>query len=477
MLGLKRGTVELFDHQQEWEDNAKQTIAILKGIFGDIAVDIQHVGSTAIRGIKAKPVIDIAVAMLNFDDVLALSSVLEEQGFICVGWEGDGKVQPMYQCGEFVSGEKLPRILTHFIHIVIADSQQWYDYINHRDYMNNCPVAAHEYESLKLRLAEENSNNYHNYFLGKQDYIQETVQIARLWNDFGCEFTQITPITKGRSGDKKYYIETTDGRRLLLRVADISEYDRKQNEFEMMKQVDALCIPMSKPVDFGVCKGEKNVYTLLTWIDGEELESILPALSETEQYLLGVKSGEILRKIHRISTPQNTGDWFIRYFNVIDERLNAFRAEGVPFEGDSIILDFLENNRNLLKGRPQCHHHGDYHEGNMILSEDKELFIIDWHTVDFENYGDPWIELARYSDNPYFTSGQINGYFMGAPPKEFWALFAYYLATSAITSIVWAKYFAPERLSSIIQLNRDVLVWFDNMKNPVPSWYLKGESL
>jgi len=117
------------------------------------------------------------------------------------------------------------------------------------------------------------------------------------------------------------------------------------------------------------------------------------------------------------------------------------------------------------------------YDRNMILSEDKEIFIIDWHTVDFENYGDPWIELARYSDNPYFTSGQINGYFMGAPQKEFWALFAYYLATSAITSIVWAKYFAPERLSSIIQLNRDVLVWFDNMKNPVPSWYLKGESL
>ena len=282
-------------------------------------------------------------------------------------------------------------------------------------------------------------------------------------------------ISKGMSSDKKNYVETADQKRLLLRVADISEYDRKKIEYEVMLKASSLNIPMSQPVDFGVCKGEKNVYTLLTWIDGEELESILPTLSETEQYFLGVKSGEILRKIHRISTPQNTDDWFIRYFNVIDERLNAFRAEGVPFEGDALILDFLENNRNLLKGRPQCHHHGDYHEGNMILSEDKELFIIDWHTVDFENYGDPWIELARYSDNPYFTSGQINGYFMGAPQKEFWVLFAYYLATS--TSIVWAKYFAPERLSSIIQLNRDVLVWFDNMKNPVPSWYLKGELL
>ena len=180
-IGLKRGVVELADHDPEWEKLAAQTIEQLWRVFGSVAKDIQHVGSTAITSIKAKPVIDIAVAVFNFDDVLALSPVLEEQGFICVGWEGDGKVQPMYQCGEFVSGEKLPRILTYFIHIVVADSEQWHDYINHRDYMNACPVAAHEYESLKLRLANENNDNYHNYFLGKQDYIHEAVKIVRLW--------------------------------------------------------------------------------------------------------------------------------------------------------------------------------------------------------------------------------------------------------------------------------------------------------
>ena len=181
IIGLKRGFVELADHDPEWEKNAAQTIERLRRVFGSAAKDIQHVGSTAIRGIKAKPVIDIAVAVDDFDDVLALSPVLEEQGFICVGWEKDGKIQPTYQCGEFVPGEKLPRVLTHYIHIVVADSQQWHDYINHRDYMNTCPAAASEYESLKLRLARENSDNYHNYFLSKQDYIHEAVELARLW--------------------------------------------------------------------------------------------------------------------------------------------------------------------------------------------------------------------------------------------------------------------------------------------------------
>jgi len=48
---------------------------------------------------------------------------------------------------------------------------------------------------------------------------------------------------------------------------------------------------------------------------------------------------------------------------------------------------------------------------------------------------------------------------------------AYYLSVSAITSIVWSKYFAPDRMNSILKLNKDILYWFDDMKNTVPIWY------
>jgi len=60
-------------------------------------------------------------------------------------------------------------------------------------------------------------------------------------------FTEIGPVNKGWSSDKRYYIETSDGRKLLLRVADISKYDRKKAEYKMMKQVAALGVPMSQP--------------------------------------------------------------------------------------------------------------------------------------------------------------------------------------------------------------------------------------
>ena len=66
MLGLKREAVKLCEHQKEWEVEAQNTIARLKAILGDVAKDIQHVGSTSVLSIKAKPIIDIAVAVDDF---------------------------------------------------------------------------------------------------------------------------------------------------------------------------------------------------------------------------------------------------------------------------------------------------------------------------------------------------------------------------------------------------------------------------
>ena len=55
--------------------------------------------------------------------------------------------------------------------------------------------------------------------------------------------------------------------------------------------------------------------------------------------------------------------------------------------------------------------------------------------------------------------------------KIFWRLLSYYLSASAITSIVWSKYFAPDRLQPIIKLNKDILYWFNDMKSVHPVWY------
>ena len=152
-------------------------------------------------------------------------------------------------------------------------------------------------------------------------------------------------------------------------------------------------------------------------------------------------------------------------------RLDAYREKGINFEGAEAILDFIEENKYLLKTRSQCHHHGDYHIGNLIV-RDAKVWVIDWHMVDFDGVGDPWYEFNRLNlEHPAFAQGQIDGYFQNQVPEEFWRLFALYVATSAITSIVWAKYRAPEALDWVMARNRDVVKMFDRMQNPVPLWY------
>ena len=81
-LGLKRGTVQLEPHDKQWDEAAIQTIKKLKSILGDDAVDIQHIGSTAIPAIKAKPIIDIAVGVTDFEKII--SSYRRKESFIAV---------------------------------------------------------------------------------------------------------------------------------------------------------------------------------------------------------------------------------------------------------------------------------------------------------------------------------------------------------------------------------------------------------
>ncbi|WP_299119349.1 GrpB family protein, partial [uncultured Eubacterium sp.] len=69
-LGLKRGTMQLEPHDKQWDEAAIQTIRKLKSILCDDDIDIQHIGSTAIPAIKAKPVIDIVVGVTDFERIM-----------------------------------------------------------------------------------------------------------------------------------------------------------------------------------------------------------------------------------------------------------------------------------------------------------------------------------------------------------------------------------------------------------------------
>ena len=229
ILGLKRGTVALAPHDPERERVASKTIERLWSIFCDVAKDIQHVGSTAITSIKAKPIIDIAVAVQDFDEVMALSLALEEKDFLYRKRENHEDESLLFACGDYSNPGG---IVTHFIHVVKIDGSEFINYINFRDYMNTHSTEATAYEALKLRLMDENpiDPGREKYFDGKKDFIAEKLTLAQLWNDFERKFTHIEPINKGWSSDNKYYAKTADDKQFLIRTADISQYEhRKQN--------------------------------------------------------------------------------------------------------------------------------------------------------------------------------------------------------------------------------------------------------
>jgi len=284
-------------------------------------------------------------------------------------------------------------------------------------------------------------------------------------------FTKVELITKGWSEDKKYCVTTEQGTKYLLRVTPISRYETRKSLFAMLASVAALDIPMCVPVEFGTC--DDGVYSLQSWIDGEDLEAVLPLLSETEQYVLGFKSGEIARKMHTIPAPKTQEDWASRFNRKTDMKIQKYHECGLRFEGDDYVIAYIERNRHLLENRPQCFQHGDYHVGNMML-ESGELKIIDFDRYDF---GDPWEEFNRIvwsaAASPHFAAGQLRGYFGGEPPLEFFKLLAFYIASNTLSSIYWAVPFGSSDLNTMMKQAQDVLTWFDNMKNPVPTWYLK----
>ncbi len=284
------------------------------------------------------------------------------------------------------------------------------------------------------------------------------------------EFVSKEPIRKGWSDDQKYRVMDQEGTPYLLRVSDIRKYDRKKSEFSMMKQAAALGIPMSRPVGFGTF--DEGVYSVQTWIDGVNAEEVLPAFSDTEQYAYGLEAGRILRRIHAIPAPAGQEDWESRFNRKMDGKIQKYRECPIKYENGQAFIDYINENRHLLKARPQTFQHGDYHVGNMMLGRDGKLWIIDFDRYDF---GDPWEEFNRIvwcaQKSPLFASGMVDGYFDGDVPLEFWKLLALYMSSNTLSSVYWAVPFGQKQVDVMLRQGEEVLSWYGNMQKVVPAWY------
>jgi aminoglycoside phosphotransferase (APT) family kinase protein len=75
---------------------------------------------------------------------------------------------------------------------------------------------------------------------------------------------------------------------------------------------------------------------------------------------------------------------------------------------------------------------------------------------------------------PAFASGQVDGYFEHGVPFEFWQLLAFYISSNTLSAVPWAIPFGEGQVQVMLDQAEDVLGWYDNMKNVVPTWYQGG---
>ncbi|WP_050741574.1 aminoglycoside phosphotransferase family protein [Acetobacterium bakii] len=201
----------------------------------------------------------------------------------------------------------------------------------------------------------------------------------------------VEKINKGWSDDTKYYIETVDHKKLLLRISDHDNYALKKKEFEMMRKFSGLGFKMSEPISFGLCNKNQNVYILLTWIEGDDLEFALPKLEQDVQYALGREAGSILKQIHSIKV---SDEQIPTHTKILKKKmqLQKYIESDVRITGDEAVLKFINANLDTIWSKPPVYLHGDFHPGNLILTPNGEIGVIDFNRWEI---GDPFEEFFQ----------------------------------------------------------------------------------
>jgi len=149
-LGLKRGTVRLEPYNPKWAEYFTQEKKLLEETFGDRILAIEHIGSTSIPNLIAKPIIDMIVGIESLEHIDDFVRVLQTLGY-----------------------ENMPNRWFE------VDSQTaWKNQIFFRDYLRKNIDVRNEYEQLKISLAIENQYDRESYTESKKEFIMKINELA-----------------------------------------------------------------------------------------------------------------------------------------------------------------------------------------------------------------------------------------------------------------------------------------------------------
>jgi GrpB-like predicted nucleotidyltransferase (UPF0157 family) len=163
--------IEITTYDLDWPDRFEEIRARLAAALGPIALRIDHVGSTAVPGLAAKPVIDVQVSVPDVEDQAAYKDAIENLGFE-LRWVSTGHRY-------FRPPPELPRLTQ--IHVCTTGSQWERVHLLFRDYLRTHPETRRAYKELKWQLATEYRYDRIAYTDAKGPFIEQTLTAAEEW--------------------------------------------------------------------------------------------------------------------------------------------------------------------------------------------------------------------------------------------------------------------------------------------------------
>ncbi len=170
-VGLKRGYLEIMDYRDDYNEIYESEKKELLRIYCNKIFQIDHVGSTSIKNIKSKPIIDINIQTDDLEDFKVFTESKVEGEIYTV------KKEPTMG-GDYLIRKEEDGKVKAFIHVYKTGDINAIKQIAFRDYLNKHEDERKRYEKLKIELYEKYKDDRNQYTLGKDKYIKEVTEKA-----------------------------------------------------------------------------------------------------------------------------------------------------------------------------------------------------------------------------------------------------------------------------------------------------------
>lgn len=161
----KTKEVKVIPYNLQWKKEFIKIKNLIIKYIGDLILKIEHVGSTSVEGLSAKPIIDLDVVIEDYSFLPKVIKGLEKAGY---EYEGNLGIEGR----EAFRKIKEDNLMKHHLYVCPKDGKGYLEHIALRNYLRENVKARKEYEELKLKLAKEYSNDIDSYCDKKTEFIK-----------------------------------------------------------------------------------------------------------------------------------------------------------------------------------------------------------------------------------------------------------------------------------------------------------------